>query len=632
MAEKHNQIGPAPSVGQDVPIIEETLEGDISSWNAAAAALYGYGEGEALGQSVGILHPEGLEAWRQLVQRVTEDGDSAPIRVVHRAKSGEQYNVTLDVAPKRNSAGVLEGFTTTVRHAIPAASNSSILSHGDEWLRQVVETAVDAIITIDARGLIEYFNPAAQRLFGYTAEEARGQNVKMLMPSPYQEEHDGYIRSYLDSGVKHIIGIGREVVGRRKDGSVFPIHLSVSEARVDGKIFFTGIIHDISEQKRVASEKDELLRNLDRRNKEIGCLLEVSRLLRTTEFEPVQLERIAKLVQSSLQHAEQARVRITFDDHTYISAAYGETSTALEAPIRTQGKERGKIAAFYVAGYAETHPRLFIGVESRLLESIANTIGEAVERQEAEAKVIHASKLASIGELAAGVGHEINNPINGIINCADILIQNLHADAKNRQFAEFVRSEADRIATIVRNLLTFSRQDREQHSMARLCDIVTAVLSLSRKKLSKSHIEIEVDVPEELPKVQCRSEQLQQVVMNLLINAMHALDAKYTGKDSRKQIIIRGAPFMYGGERWVRLSVEDHGPGIPAAHYDRIFDPFFTTKGRDKGTGLGLSISLGIVEQHGGKMSVESEQGQYTRFHVDLPIVEGAPGDSGGGE
>jgi signal transduction histidine kinase len=258
-----------------------------------------------------------------------------------------------------------------------------------------------------------------------------------------------------------------------------------------------------------------------------------------------------------------------------------------------------------------------------LITAIAAALAEMVERRDAESKVIQASKLASIGELAAGVGHEINNPLNGIINCADILIQVLADRPKDRQFAELIRSESERIARIVQNLLTFSRQDRESHSPARLLDIVDAVLSLSRKKIAKSHVRLNVEVSEDLPRVKCRSEQMQQVLMNLIINALHALDEKYPGVDADKVLHITAKQQQVDALPWLRLTVEDHGCGIAPIHMDRLFDPFFTTKSREVGTGLGLSVSDGIVKDHGGRITVESEFGKFARFHVELPLDNG---------
>jgi signal transduction histidine kinase len=264
-----------------------------------------------------------------------------------------------------------------------------------------------------------------------------------------------------------------------------------------------------------------------------------------------------------------------------------------------------------------------------LVEAIARTLGEAVERREAEAKVIQASKLASIGELAAGVGHEINNPINGVINCADILLENMPADHPDKQFAALIRSEAERVATIVKKLLTFSRQQQEQYSRASMAEVLDSVLSLSAKKIEKSLIELRLRVPDTLPRIRCRGEQLQQVVMNLIINAIHALDERYPEGSPNKIMTIAIQTAQIRGRAFLEVVVEDNGVGMTDATRVRLFDPFFTTKGRDKGTGLGLSVSDGIVKDHGGFFEVESIPGEFARFKVYLPVDGPTSGPNG---
>jgi signal transduction histidine kinase len=199
------------------------------------------------------------------------------------------------------------------------------------------------------------------------------------------------------------------------------------------------------------------------------------------------------------------------------------------------------------------------------------------------------------------------------------------------------------VATIVKNLLGFARQDKQSRSPARMCDIVEATLSLIRTVMRHDQITLAVDVPEDLPMIKCRSQQIQQVVMNLITNARDALNTRYPGFDEDKKIRISAEVVRHPSSvvshqlpekatpitdhrslitDTIRLTVEDHGCGIPEAIRQRIFDPFFTTKPRDKGTGLGLSISHGIVKDHGGALSVESEPRQWTRFYVDLPIAD----------
>ncbi|MBI5095011.1 MAG: PAS domain S-box protein [Candidatus Hydrogenedentes bacterium] len=502
----------------------------------------------------------------------------------------------------------------------PVQRTEQFLPGDVAWTRAIVENAVDGIIIINERGLIEFFNPAAERLFGFEAYEVLGKNVTVLMPQPYRDEHDGYLDSYVATGKAKIIGIGREVTGRRKDGSTFPFELSVSEVLLDDRRIFTGIVHDITRRRQAQEEKDRLLRDLNKRNIEITCLYRVEESIRSREFLTDIFTDVVTLVEPACLYPDIARARLTFDDAVYVASPFDETPWRLTVDIIVAGRKRGSIEFFYLEQRPDEDEGPFLKEERGLIEAVASVLGETVERREAEAKVIQASKLASIGELAAGVGHEINNPVNGIMNCADILIQQSEPGTKMRQFSELIRSEADRIARIVHNLLTFSRQEKERHSPARLCDIVEAVLSLSRKRLIKSHVDLRVDVSKDLPKLKCRSEQLQQVVMNLLINSLHALDERYPEIDPDKILSISARQIQNNGASFVRLTVDDHGCGIAPSNLHRLFDPFFTTKGRDKGTGLGLSVSDGIVKDHGGTITIESELGVFTRFHVDLPL------------
>jgi PAS domain S-box-containing protein len=497
-----------------------------------------------------------------------------------------------------------------------------------DWILGLVECAVDGIIVIDDRGVIGYANPTALSLFGHTGEEMVGQNVKFLMPEPDRSNHDSYIENYRNSGVKKIIGIGREVVGLRKDGSKFPMYLSVSEVKVRGQRLFTGIVRDITNQKRNEEEQMRLLRELIERNKKITCLYSVGEVIRSSQTDAELFEEVTRFIRPACYRPEITRARIVYDREIYSEPGVVQTSWGFTTDIMVGGRKRGLIEVFYLQAQDEMEARKYLREDRDLIESIARMLGETEERRNAEVQVIQASKLASVGELAGGVAHEINNPINGIINCADILLQNLAEGSKEKKFAELMRAEAERVALIVRNLLTFSRQERQQHSMARMADIVEVVLSLTRKSIAKANIKLAVDVPDSLPKISCRSERIQQVLMNLIINAMHALDERFPGKDPGKNLFIRAEVHTNSGKPFLRLTVEDEGTGIAPEYKDRLFDPFFTTKGRDKGTGLGLSVSDGIVKEHGGTIIVESELGRYARFHVDLPLdTRFAPSD-----
>ena len=244
------------------------------------------------------------------------------------------------------------------------------------------------------------------------------------------------------------------------------------------------------------------------------------------------------------------------------------------------------------------------------------------ERDGLEAQLRQSQKLESIGTFASGVAHEVNNPINGIMNYAQLIHDRLSPDNEISEFATEIGNECERVATIVRNLLSFARHDEVPRSPAGLCDIVESTQSLVSAMMRRDNIEFEVNVPKDLPQIMCGDQQIQQVLMNLMTNARDALNEKYPKGDTNKKLSIVSHTFKKEGSCWIRTTVTDSGIGIPEDVRERMFEPFFTTKPRHEGTGLGLSISHGIVKDHGGEFTMESKVGEWTRFHMDLPIAD----------
>ncbi|EDM76808.1 Serine/Threonine protein kinase and Signal Transduction Histidine Kinase (STHK) with GAF sensor [Plesiocystis pacifica SIR-1] len=244
------------------------------------------------------------------------------------------------------------------------------------------------------------------------------------------------------------------------------------------------------------------------------------------------------------------------------------------------------------------------------------------ERKQLEAKNRQQQRLESIGTLASGVAHEINNPVQGILNYAELVRS--HPDDRETvlEFTDEISTEAKRVAVIVRNLLAFSRQEQDRKlERVSVEAIVQGTLSLLRAVLRKDQVTLSVELDPALPELRCRPQQIQQIVMNLVTNARDALNERYAGYDPGKTIDILASAFEREGAGWIRIEVRDAGAGMPEHVRARIFDPFYTTKGRDNGTGLGLSVSHGIVTEHGGELSVESAVDEGTRFFLDLPIA-----------
>ena len=264
--------------------------------------------------------------------------------------------------------------------------------------------------------------------------------------------------------------------------------------------------------------------------------------------------------------------------------------------------------------------------EIDLLESLAENLSYGIavqranaERERAEAEVMRAGHLASLGELAAGVAHEINNPINGIINYAELLIKKGMQDGKREDIAARIIKEGDRVANIVKSLLSFARDTREEKRPVKVHSVLSDTLALTEAQLRKDGIHLQTDFPDDLPLLFAQPQQIEQVFLNIISNARHALNERYSGENAGKTLNIRGLQITDNERRYVRIVFYDRGTGIPDDIKDKIMNPFFSTKPSNMGTGLGLSISHGIVSDHSGKIDIESSPGNFTKVIVDIP-------------
>lgn len=242
------------------------------------------------------------------------------------------------------------------------------------------------------------------------------------------------------------------------------------------------------------------------------------------------------------------------------------------------------------------------------------------QREEMQHQLYQSSKLASIGELSAGVAHEINNPLNGIINFAQLLKDEERSEFE-QQMIDGIIDEGERIAQIVRGLLTFARADSHELQRVPFADAIETSISLFGRQFEKDGIALEIDLEPGLPPVWADSSRLRQVVVNMISNAHHALKAKPIDPGQRKLFRISARRAGNNGEI-VRVEFYDNGVGIKTNDLSKVFDPFFTTRRETGGTGLGLSVTFGIIRDFGGAIKVESEEGKFTRFVVELSAIQ----------
>lgn len=256
-------------------------------------------------------------------------------------------------------------------------------------------------------------------------------------------------------------------------------------------------------------------------------------------------------------------------------------------------------------------------------KSVIMLYRDITEKKLLQAESARADQLASIGELAAGVAHEINNPINGIINCAQLLIDEHDELNAQTEILMRIKKAGNRIAMIVRNLLSFARDSEEEPELTSLQNILSDSLELTETQIRKDGIDLNINIPDNLPGIKIRSHKIQQVFLNILSNARYALNQKFPRVHDDKILQINGEMVETNNNKYVRIIFYDRGTGIPADILDRICDPFFTSKPPGKGTGLGLSVSHAIIKDHGGRLYLDSVEGEYSKIAIDLPVLEG---------
>jgi PAS domain S-box-containing protein len=491
----------------------------------------------------------------------------------------------------------------------PAAET---LAPSEARMRAVLEAAVDGIISIDERGVIQTVNPAAERLFGYRADEMIGQNVKMLMPLPFQREHDGYLARYLATGEKRIIGIGREAVGLRKDGTTFPVDLSIAEARLGRERIFAGIVRDITERKRAEEARSQLAAIVESSDDAI----------------------ISKTLDGTILTWNAGAERL----YGYRAAEVKGCSIALIVPP-DHPEEMPRILQRIKAGENVEHydtvrirrdgQRLDVSLTVSPIKNVAGQIigASAIARDITAQKrtneeiramtqqLWHAAKLASVGELAASIAHELNNPLATVSLRIESTLARTPADDPRRKGLEVVAQETKRMGDLVANLLQFSRRGVEQVSTVDVREELTKAVELIHHHLRKRSILVTREFAPETATIYADRQKLRQVFLNLLTNASDAMPQG--GK-----LTLRTAPAaLHISTPAVLIEFADTGVGIPPEHLERVMEPFFTTKEEGKGTGLGLAICRRVVQEHNGTIQIASEPNKGSTVRLVLPIT-----------
>ena len=260
-------------------------------------------------------------------------------------------------------------------------------------------------------------------------------------------------------------------------------------------------------------------------------------------------------------------------------------------------------------------------LEAGRVHSVLLLVGDITEKMALQAEAIQTGHLASLGELAAGVAHEINNPITGIINYGQILLNESPAESLGQDIGARVVKEGERVGRIVKALLSYAQNDRRKEKrLVCLANVLSESTVLTLAQMRKEGIQLTIDLPPDLPQVEANFQQIQQCCINIINNARYALNEKYPGRDPDKRLDITGESVTVDGRACVRLIFHDRGGGIAPEHLPVLTKPFFSTQPFGKGTGLGLNLTRKIITDHGGDLCFASVQGEFTRVIIELPV------------
>jgi PAS domain S-box-containing protein len=484
---------------------------------------------------------------------------------------------------------------------------------GEARLSAIIHSALSGVITVDEQQNIILFNPAAERMFGFTEAEVLGRPLDQFIPPRYRNAHQHHLRKF---GATEIAGrkMGQRegIFGLRRNGDEFPVEASISHVEFGGKKLFTVILRDVTEEKKAEEEL-----------KQQASLLDLAPVMvRDMENRIVLWSRGAEKIygytkEEALGRNSHELLQAEFPFPLWMIDRLLHTSGVWEGELRHRTRDGGlvHVASQWVL-YRDSQ-----GTPIRILEVDA----DITARRLAEEVQTRSQKLEALGTLAGGIAHDFNNILLAINGNAQLAMADVPPDNLARQSLAEILKAGTRASDLVKRILGFSRPQEQKKQVVHLQPVIEEALKLMRATLP-ARIQFETQFAEGVPPAKVDPGQLHQVIVNLATNAAHAIGEKHGTIEVRlDEVTVTGDDRNTIGNleegKYLRLYVSDDGCGMDRATLNRIFDPFFTTKKAGEGTGLGLSVVHGIVTSHGGKITVTSEPGEGTAFHLYFPAA-----------
>ncbi|MCA1957681.1 MAG: PAS domain S-box protein [Nitrospira sp.] len=470
-------------------------------------------------------------------------------------------------------------------------------------LDSIIQSAMDAIITTDHEQKVVLFNRAAEQMFGCSAEEAVGNSLDRFLPARFRDTHRQQVQAFGQSNVTNRkMGKLGTVMGLRSNGEEFPIEAAISHVSVEGKRYYTVILRDITEHQRVLEE-------LRRQHAFIEAVLETAGALVVVLDREGRILRFNRACEQATGYSSEEVMGRAVWEFLLAPEEVESVKSAFERLVeRTLHHEQehdwvGKDGRRRRIAWANT---VIPDTEGRADYIVATGI-DVTELKQVQEQLQRTERIAELGTLASGMAHEIGTPMNVILGRAEYLMDRVNDESIKKSLKTII-AQVERITRVMNQLLAFARRKPPERRPLHLRDVVEDGIELFRERLDRNHVTVELMVDDRCPSVMADADQMSQVFINLVANAIHAMPQGGTLRIGLAQ-----------DQNSVKLTVADTGHGIPQEMLPKVFEPFFTTKEFGKGTGLGLTVVKGIIDEHQGTITVESEEGKGTTFTVLLP-------------